>query len=97
MESRTLRPRGEKVFFASGDLVEIKHDVPNKPEMLVQSVDKATMKLKRYAPETGQDSTTIEKDKGTLLGVTCIWFTTNGELQKHRFNTKDLQKVKRDD
>lgn len=91
MSLKNLRPRNERVFFASGDLVEIKHDMPNKPVMLVQSVDKTTMK--KY-PMPGEADT--EKDKGTLLGVTCIWFTKNLELQKHRFNTKDLVKIDHD-
>ena len=30
---------------------------------------------------------------GILLGVTCIWFSTDGKIQKHRFNTKDLKKL----
>jgi hypothetical protein len=96
MALRNLRPRGERIFFASGDIVEIKHDLPNKPQMLVQSVDKSTMKVKQYSPGEHSDDSD-EKDKGTLLGLTCIWFTANGELQKHRFNTKDLQKVELDD
>lgn len=92
MEPRTLRPRGERIFFASGDLVEIKHNMPNKPVMLVQSVDKSTMKVRKYIPG-GDDDSPGERDKGTLLGLTCIWFTSTGELQKHRFNTKDLIKI----
>ena len=32
-------------------------------------------------------------DKPALLGVTCVWFTTHGELQKYRFNTKDLELI----
>lgn len=32
-------------------------------------------------------------EKKLLLGVTCVWFSTKGELQKARFNTKDLEKI----
>jgi len=67
----------EKVFFTPGDRVIIKHQLENKPIMLVQSVDKSTLRT----------------DKGLLLGVTCIWFNTLGEIQKNRFNTKDLIQV----
>jgi len=66
----------EKVFFTAGDVVVVKHAIDNKPKMLVQSVDKAAMPSKTSG----------------LLGVTCIWFTKNGEIAKHRFSTKDLEK-----
>jgi hypothetical protein len=81
-----LRPRTDRIFFASGDLVQLKHKLRNKPEMLVQSVDKTIIK-----------SFTEENNKGTLLGITCIWFTDTGALQKHRFNTKDIEKIDSDD
>ena len=67
----------DRTYFIPGDTVEIKHDMENKPKMLVQSIDKQT----------------IRSEKGILLGVTCIWFNSNGDLQKHRFNTKDLIKI----
>jgi len=68
----------EKVYFTPGDIVVIKHDLDHKPKMLVQSVDKATMSSERG---------------GMLLGVTCIWYNTMGEVQKHRYSTKDLEKI----
>lgn len=67
----------DKVYFVPGDVVTIKHDIANKPEMLVQTVDKST----------------IHSDKGILLGVTCIWFSKDMVLQKNRFSTKDIKKV----
>jgi hypothetical protein len=81
MENNLL-PRRERVYFASGDLVELKKNLPNKPVMLVQAVDKLTMS---------------KDEKPVLLGVTCIWFTTEGALQKGRFSTKDLNKIAEDD
>ena len=66
----------EKIFFIEGDLVTLRQDLPNKPVMLVQSVDKSTM-----------------AERPMLLGITCIWFTKNNELQKHRYNTKDLERA----
>ena len=66
--------REERVYFSAGDIVRIKHDLENRPYMMVQSIDKTVT-------------------EGTLLGVTCIWFSNNGEIQKHRFNTKDLEKI----
>jgi len=68
----------EKIYFTPGDIVVIKHDLDHKPKMLVQSVDKATMSSDRG---------------GMLLGVTCIWYNTMGEVQKHRYSTKDLKKI----
>jgi len=69
----------KRVFFAAGDVVQIKQDVPNKPKMIVQEINKSTI------PAKGDS-------KGMLLGVTCIWFSTIGSLEKHRFSTKDLEK-----
>jgi len=70
----------DKIFYNPGDLVQLKNNVSNKPEiMLVHSVDK----MKRRD---------VEVDR--LLGITCIWFTDFGELQKFRFDSKDLKHVK---
>lgn len=69
--------RDEKVFYAAGDLVRIKHNIDPRPVMVVEKVDKAT-----------------NRDAGPmLLGITCFWFSDKLELQKSRFNTKDLEKV----
>jgi hypothetical protein len=38
VEEKALRPR--IVFFSSGDIVMVKHDIPNRPFMIVQSIDK---------------------------------------------------------
>ena len=65
-----------RVFFTAGEVVRVKHAIDNRPKMLVQSVDKATMPT----------------NTSGLLGVTCIWFTKNGEIAKYRFSTKDLEK-----
>jgi hypothetical protein len=39
VEEKALRPRIEKIF-SSGDIVMVKHDIPNRPFMIVQSIDK---------------------------------------------------------
>lgn len=65
----------EKVFFSEGDIVRVKHELSNRPTMLVQKIDK-----------------TIMDSKPRLLGVTCVWFTTTGQLQQHRFSTKDIER-----
>jgi len=67
----------EKVYFQPGDTVELKQNVDNKPKMIVKSIDK--MARGSSAPE--------------LLGVTCMWFNIQYELQTARFSTKDLKHV----
>jgi uncharacterized protein YodC (DUF2158 family) len=64
----------EKIFFTAGDVVQLRQDIPNKPKMVVHSIDKIAA--------TGE--------RPMLFGITCFWFTTLGEYQKERFNTKDL-------
>lgn len=79
-EIRSLRPRVEKIFFSPGDLVQLKQDIPFKPVMIVQSVDKQTIRK-------------TDPDSSMLLGISCIWFDSTLKLNKHRFNTKDLEKI----
>jgi len=67
----------DKIYFQPGDTVELKQDISNKPQMVVKSIDK--MAKGSSAPE--------------LLGVTCVWFNANQELQSSRFSTKDLRHV----
>lgn len=73
----------EKVYFAPGDIVTIKQDIPNKPVMLV--VKKETMTIR--PDKNGKDSEEF------LKGIRCRWFTTEGLLQESIFNTKDLIKL----
>lgn len=75
----------EKIYFNPGDVVRIRQNIDNRPNMLVKTVDKHT--LPGEAP-------TIEGDKSSMLmGVTCVWFDKSQVLQKYRFSTKDLEKV----
>lgn len=67
----------EKIFFTAGDVVTLKQEIPNKPIMVVRSIDKMQVK----------------EEKPMLFGITCFWFTTTGEVQEKRFNTKDLVHV----
>lgn len=70
----------EKVFFAPGDTVTLKQDLPNKPTMLV--VKKETYMFKNR-----------DEREPILRGIKCRWFTENGQLQEAIWNTKDLIKV----
>ena len=67
----------EKVYFVPGDLVTIKHDLPNKPVMLVKGKEQLLVRN--------------NEDKSHFKGIRCFWFTTNRELQEGVFNTKDLE------
>lgn len=79
-----LLPRQDKVYFIAGDIVELKHDIENRPRMVITSVDKTTLR---------------DNDKSALLGVTCMWFSVDQKIQKERFSTKDIRKFipKKDD
>lgn len=69
-----------KQFFLPGDVVTIKQEIKNKPEMIV--VKKVTRNIK-----------TNDVRNAYFQGILCRWFTTNGELQEAIFNTKDLIKL----
>ncbi len=73
--SETLNKRTEEVFFSPGNVVVLRQDVPNKPVMIVKSIDKSSE----------------AHSKPKLLGITCVWFNTMSELQTARFSTKDLE------
>lgn len=70
-----------KIYFMPGDIVTLRQDLPNKPNMVV--VKKKTLTIK---PKDGSKSEFFQ-------GILCMWFTTQGELQKEVFSTKDLIKI----
>lgn len=69
----------DKVFFLPGDVVTIKHNIDNKPTMVVKGKDTKMIK-----------PSDLEDKKGFLNGIKCYWFTTTGQYQESIFNTKDL-------
>ena len=71
----------ESIYFKPGDIVQLKQDVPNVPQMIV--VKKETLLFK------SKD----EDKKNGLKGIKCMWFTSDSAYQEHTFNTKDLIKV----
>jgi len=73
------RPRMH-VFFNTGDIVELKQDIPNKPRMIVS-------KINRIRP------TEKSSDRNVLLGVSCFWFSQDGIYQERIFSSKDLNKL----
>ena len=84
----------EKVYFKPGETVILKQDIPNKPKMIVKSVDKVEISdNKERSNIPGKRERLTARDSETVfLGITCFWFTTSLELQIHRFNSKDLVK-----
>lgn len=68
----------DREFFKGGDIVTLRQDIPNKPVMLVDKIDRLKM----------SDSSSI-----SLIGINTIWFDKNGAIHKHRFNFKDLEHV----
>ena len=69
----------DKIIFLPGDLVTVRHEILNKPIMIV--VRKETTIFRD------------ENKTNSLKGIRCRWFTTNNELQEAVWNTKDLIKI----
>ena len=71
----------EKIFFIAGDIVEVRHNIENKPKMFV--TDKVTKSIK-------------DKDgniENVFLGLKCKWYDKNQVLHEAIFSTKDLKHV----
>lgn len=66
----------EKIYFAPGDRVTLKQDIPNKPEMIVYRVERSLIRNNEHS--------------NILKGVKVRWFTKDGFLQEAIFSTKDL-------
>jgi hypothetical protein len=71
----------EKVYYLPGDRCIVRHDIPNKPIMIVK---RKVTRLIRPGPS--------EPSKDFLQGIVCYWFTTTGEYRENIFSTKDLEK-----
>lgn len=69
-------------YYAPGDIVTIKHNVPNK--FVGWVVEKSSRNVKSA-------DGSIEP---TFLGMKVRWFNKNGDLQEAIVNTKDLELVK---
>lgn len=70
-------------YFIPGDIVTIRHDIPNKPIAWV--VEKVSRNIKNR--DTGEQ-------ESTFLGIKCRWFNANGDLQEAIFSTKDIMPVR---
>lgn len=65
----------DKVYFLPGQIVKLKQDIPNSPEMIV---------MRKETNVFNHDN------KGKLKGIRCRWFTADGQLQEAVWSTKDL-------
>jgi len=74
-KNTSLIEKQDDIFFSPGDTVVLRQELSNKPVMMVKTIDRM--------------SDMHEKPK--LLGITCLWFNSNQELQTARFSTKDLK------
>lgn len=71
----------EKIYFVAGDLVEVRHEIENRPKMFV--TDKIIKSIK-------------DKDgnvESVFLGLKCKWYDKNQVLREAIFSTKDLKHV----
>ena len=69
-----------KSYFKEGELVQLNKDLSNKPTMMVFKIIK-------------KKSTEATTPFNSLIGIECIWFTTNGFIQHDEFNFKDLESL----
>jgi len=69
----------EKKYFKEGDLVVLRQEIPNRPIMVIEKIEKLNI--------------TRENESRSLSGIRCFWFDKNGGIQKNRFNFKDLTPV----
>ena len=77
--NKTMNIEQEKIFFVAGDIVEVRHNIENKPKMFV--TDKITKSIK-------------DKDgniENVFLGLKCKWYDKNQVLHEAIFSTKDLK------
>jgi hypothetical protein len=77
VEEKALRPRIEK-YSSLRRHRNGKTRHTKQAFMIVQSIDKLPV---------------ASGDRVALLGVTCIWFSSDLKLQKSRFSTKDIIKT----
>ena len=71
-----------RVYFNPGDIVTVRHDVENKPQMWV--IEKSVRSM--YNKETNEK-------ENIFLGIKCRWFDKNQVMQEGLFSTKDLLKL----
>lgn len=71
----------EKTYFIAGDIVEIRHNIENKPKMFITEKVTKTVKDKNGNIET------------IFIGLRCKWFDKQQVLHEAIFSTKDLKHI----
>ena len=77
----------KKIYYQAGDVVQVKHDINYRPEMIVLEVS--------FEREFSRGTTKTDKtkEKKTLRGINCYWYSVQGIYQTALFDTKDLEWV----
>lgn len=70
-----------RVYLTPGNIVRVKHNIENRPKMIV--TEKANKSIKNKDGEY----------ESLFVGIKCIWFDKNQDLQTAIFNTKDLELI----
>lgn len=70
-----------QVFLAPGDVVIVKHNIENRPKMVV---------IEKVSKNVRNEDNTISP---VFMGMKCRWFDKNQVLQEAVWSTKDLELV----
>ncbi len=97
MENKSI----EKIYFVPGNLVIIKHDLDNKPVMLVTEIVTSRISVNSVTTRGGSvyGSAAILNDSSgfkqvtAFKGIRCGWFDNQQVWREQIFSTKDLIKV----
>lgn len=91
MENKNI----EKIYFVPGNLVIVKHDLDNRPVMLVTEV--VTSKVLTGVPALGGysygNALELAKPQMAFKGIRCGWFDADMVWREQIFSTKDIIKV----
>lgn len=76
----------EKIFFIPGDVVMVRHDIENRPKMIVKTKSQFAVTSTQTKTLDGK----VPKPAPSFHGMICYWFSDNKEYMEKVFNTKDL-------
>lgn len=98
MENKNI----EKIYFVPGNLVVVKHELDNKPVMLVTEIVTTRIGLSNGSiwggsmygsAASSSTQPSVLKQPNTFKGIRCGWFDDHQVWHEHIFSTKDLIKV----
>lgn len=82
----------EKIYFVPGNIVIIKHDIENRPKMLVTEIVTSSVCDLSYIKGFKSDTSRAPK-QNSFKGIRCGWYDYYSVWHEHIFSTKDLIKV----